>query len=76
MDHVCEIILKLDTTNSGGDTIKIFFFYFKLKWLFHSAELICMCNNSSIENVYYSKTCLRRPLKKKTKNWFSRPIIT
>ena len=23
----------------------------------------------------YSKTCLKRPLKKKTKNWFSRPII-
>ena len=24
----------------------------------------------------YSKTCLKRPLKKKTKDWFSRPIIT
>ena len=24
----------------------------------------------------YSKTCLKWPLKKKTKNWFSRPIIT
>ena len=23
----------------------------------------------------YSKTCLKRPLKKKTKNWFSRPLI-
>ena len=23
-----------------------------------------------------SKTCLKRPLEKKTKNWFSRPIIT
>ena len=24
----------------------------------------------------YSKTCLKLPLKKKTKNWFSRQIIT
>ena len=23
----------------------------------------------------YSKTCLKRPLEKKTKNWFSRPIF-
>ena len=23
----------------------------------------------------YNKTCLKRPLKKKTKHWFSRPII-
>ena len=27
-------------------------------------------------NTIYSKTCLKRPLKNKTKNWFSRPIIT
>ena len=26
-------------------------------------------------HMLYSKTCLKRPLKKKTKNWFSRPII-
>ena len=25
--------------------------------------------------IIYSKTCLKRPLKTKTKNWFSRPII-
>ena len=25
--------------------------------------------------LLYSKTCLKRPLKKKTKNCFSRPII-
>ena len=25
--------------------------------------------------MIYSKTCLKRALKKKTKNWFSRPII-
>ena len=25
--------------------------------------------------LQYSKTCLKQPLKKKTKNWFSRPII-
>ena len=25
--------------------------------------------------VHYCKTCLKRPLKKKIKNWFSRPII-
>ena len=25
--------------------------------------------------TWYSKTWLKRPLKKKTKNWFSRPII-
>ena len=24
---------------------------------------------------FYSKTCLKWPLKKKTKNWFSRPIM-
>ena len=24
----------------------------------------------------YSKTCLKRPIKKKTKNWFSKPIIS
>ena len=27
------------------------------------------------EMCYYSKTCLKPPLKKKTKNWFSRLII-
>ena len=27
------------------------------------------------DNSKYSKTCLMRPLKKKTKNWFSRLII-
>ena len=25
--------------------------------------------------IVYSKICLQRPLKKKTKNWLSRPII-
>ena len=25
--------------------------------------------------LIYRKTCLKQPLKKKTKNWFSRPII-
>ena len=24
---------------------------------------------------YYSKICLKRPLKKRPKNWFARPII-
>ena len=27
------------------------------------------------KGLKYSKTCLKRPHKKKTKNWFSRPII-
>ena len=27
------------------------------------------------KKLIYSKTCLKRPLKKKTKNWFSIPII-
>ena len=26
--------------------------------------------------LHYSKTCLKWPLKEKTKNWFSRPILT
>ena len=26
-------------------------------------------------DTQYSKTCPKRPLKEKTKNWFSRPII-
>ena len=34
----------------------------------------CFQGLISIEN-YYSKTCLQLPPKKKTKNWFSRPII-
>ena len=33
-------------------------------------------DQSPMDHSYkYSKTCLKRPLKKKTKNWFSRPII-
>ena len=30
---------------------------------------------SLLSYKYYSKTCLKRLLKKKIKNWFSRPII-
>ena len=30
---------------------------------------------SKTRPLMYSKTCLKRPLKKTTKNWFSRPIF-
>ena len=34
------------------------------------------CPNVIIRpTIDYSKTCIKRPLKKKTKHWFSRPII-
>ena len=29
----------------------------------------------NVHALEYSKTCLKGPLQKKTKNWFSRPII-
>ena len=32
-------------------------------------------NKLHITHNIYSKTCLKGPLKNKTKNWFSRPII-
>ena len=35
-----------------------------------------LMGSSTYRKIFvYSKTCLKRPLKKKTKNWFSRPII-
>ena len=34
-----------------------------------------LCESEKKVNFLYSKTCLKRPLKKKTKNWFSGPII-
>ena len=43
--------------------------------------LFCTCFFSAFEcrellPDTYSKTCVKGPLKKKTKNWFSKPIIT
>ena len=40
-----------------------------------SKQGIHLCFSRKTCNAfYYSKICLKRPLKKKTKNWFSRPI--
>ena len=41
--------------------------------------MICNCTfrkrNIQVRGDKYSKTCFKRPLKKKTNNWFSRLII-
>ena len=42
----------------------------------HSGSLQIREYNLKLNCAEYSKTCLKRPLKKKIKNWFSRPINT
>ena len=46
----------------------------RIKWVKH-IQLLEMHTIYKLYNWEYSKTGLKRPLKKKTKNWFSRPII-
>ena len=40
------------------------------------ADNISSLRYLSLYKTEYSKTCLKWPLKKKTKSWFSMPIIT
>ena len=47
-------------------------FFSKINFDFFSSKFNFEKKNQMIR---YSKTCLKQPLKKKTKNWFSRPII-
>ena len=48
---------------------------FQLIFLFPIKSHYIVCLFRKFSNSFTSKTCLKRPLKK-TKNWFSRPIIT
>ena len=38
-------------------------------------SLLLMCWLNVYSHTQYSKTCVKRPLSKRQKNWFSRPII-
>ena len=38
-------------------------------------SILIVISTLRAKNFEYSKTCLKRSLKKETKNWFSRPII-
>ena len=50
----------------------------KRQWRFGSGPIVARdsnCKSNESNNVYYSKTCLKRPLKNMIKNLFSRPVI-
>ena len=55
----CFVMIEMDLKFN-----KIVYFFLLIE-IFYIPELL----------LDYSKPCLKRPLKKKTKNWFSRPII-
>ena len=51
--------------------------YIDIHLIKKEAEIISSFSILFLKNmVVTSKTCLKRPIKKKTKNWLSRPIIT
>ena len=61
-----QISIVLGASNKGsGETVQILPRDFAFR----------RCDQYQIFRLF-SKTCYKQPLKRKTKNWFSRPIIT